>query len=249
MKRGQITIFIIIAVVVIALTAIIFLSRDSFKIGGIPESIDPVYNEFQSCFEATSNEGVHYIASHGGYYDVPFETSIVYFTEDIPYYFLESKNYTPTIEIIEEELAKYISENLNSCFDLESYKTRGFEIENENYSILAKINEDNIEIKMLNKITVIKGEDKSRFNTKTNLDYNIKNLHEASVEIIKSYIENPGTICLTCLEEISEKNSVKILAVPHEDPSIYEDDIIWFLINDKEDTSEKKLNWIFIVEQ
>ena len=102
---------------------------------------------------------------------------------------------------------------------------------------------------MLNKITVIKGEDKSRFNTETNLDYDLKKFHEASVEIIKSYIENPGTICLTCLEEISEKNNVNILAVPHEDPSIYEDDIIWFLINDKEDTSEKKLNWIFIVEQ
>ena len=249
-KKGQITIFIIVAIFIVGIIIGFFVIKNYVKTGEIPSSFDSFQNSFLSCLEYTSNEGIYYIAKHGGYYDVPFESSIIYFTEDIPYYYLNSINYVPSISIVEKELGKYISSNLEGCLFLENFEGQGFSINVEEYSILTEISNGNINVKMLNTLTVSKGNDTTQFrNLEVDLNYNLKNLHTTSKEIVEMYSKNPGAICLTCLEEISEKNNVEITASPVLDVSIFENDIIWFFINSKDDVSEDKLIWVFVVEQ
>lgn len=253
-KRGQVTIFIIVAILLIAIVAFFYISSNSSNssLGAeqIPSNIEPVYRDFQSCFEKASDEGIHYIATHGGYYEVPYETSIRYFTEEIPYYFLDSKGHIPSRNLVEKELSKYISDNLKDCFNLENYKEKGFSINGKNYSIFANIDEKIVNVKMADTLTIAKGNDTSEFdNIELDLNYNLKSLHAASVDLVDSYLEKPGSICLTCFDKISNKNEVYINTLPIGDISVFENNIIWFYITNKDDVSENKLTWVFIVEQ
>ena len=50
-KRGQVTIFIIIAIVLVASVAGFVMFKKGLFHGAIPSSIKPVYNSFLSCVE------------------------------------------------------------------------------------------------------------------------------------------------------------------------------------------------------
>ena len=249
-KRGQLTIFIIIVILIVAVIVIFFMFRDNLKIGGVPHNIEPFYINLISCLENTANEGVYFIAAHGGYYNVPFSSSIIYFTDDIPYYYLENNNLVPEIEDVEKELGDYISENLEDCVDLEFYKNQGFEINIREYSILTNINEGEIDIKMLNSITIDKGDEVDILkNIEINIKKDLSNLYYASVEIVDSYSQKPGFVCLTCLDEIASEYDVNIESVPVNDVSVFNNDIIWYFITNKYDNSYDKLKWVFVVEK
>jgi len=176
-KKGQVTIFIVIAVVLIGAIAFFFSIRGNLLVSEIPASIEPVYTSFLFCFEEISKEGIYYIASHGGYYLVPNESSITYFTEKIPYYYLDSKKRVPPLNLIEKELGDYISKNLEGCFNLEDFKRQGFNIK-ANYSILTKIEEDSVKIKMEHPMTIEKGGTSAQIKEELNFDSNFKNLYD-----------------------------------------------------------------------
>ncbi|MBR9702117.1 hypothetical protein GOV13_04310 [Candidatus Pacearchaeota archaeon] len=249
-ERGQVTIFIIIALVIVGVVLLFFVARGNLSTNDIPASFEPAYNNLQSCFEEVSNEGAYAITLQGGYYNVPTDSSVVYFTEEVPYYYLDSKNYVPELETIEEELGDYISKNLDDCLDLEDFDKQGFEIDKGKSRISTKINERNIEIKIVSPITIRKGEDSIELkDIKLELDYDIKNLYLASKEIVEDYSKKPGVVCLTCLEKLSQENNVAIEAIPMEEIIEGDKNVLWFLITNKEDTSEDKLTWRFVVEQ
>ena len=54
LKRGQVTIFIIIAVILVSSVILFFIFRESIVSREIPVSIEPVYTSFLTCLEFTS---------------------------------------------------------------------------------------------------------------------------------------------------------------------------------------------------
>ncbi len=250
-KRGQVTIFIIIAIILIAAVALYFVFRDKISIDNIPSEIEPVYINIISCLEETIEEGVEYLVLHGGYYEVPKSISITYFTEDIPYYYLNSREYVPSVERVERELKNYIHNYLSNCLNFEDFEEQGYEIREGDLLVSVNIKEEEIRTKLDYPLTLTKGDStKSLREFESIIEFNIPKFIETSQEIVSSYSEKPGFVCMTCLEEISEVQNVEIKATPVQDVSIFEENnIIWFSISDKEDYSIDKLNWMFIVEQ
>jgi len=250
-KRGQVTIFIIIAIILIAAVALYFVLRDKISVDKIPIEVEPVYTNLISCIEKTTEEGVEYLALHGGYYEVPKSISIAYFAEDIPYYYLNSRKYVPSIERVEGELENYIHNYLSNCLNFEEFENQGFEIKEGDLLVSVNMKEEEIRTKLDYPLTIKKGKSTKRLREfEIEIDSNVKKLLEVSEEVVDSYLEKPGFVCITCLEEISEAQDVEIKATPVQDVSIFEENnIIWFSISDKEDYSVDKLNWMFIVEQ
>ena len=244
-KRGQVTIFIIIAIVLIAAIGLYFVFRDSFNVKEIPSEIDFVYVHIISCLEETTEQGINYISLQGGYYEVPKQLSIEYFSKDIPYYYLNSKVYVPSIEIVEEGLEEYIYINLENCLNFEDFEEQGFEINKGNLLVSTNIKENKVNIKVDYPITITKGESIQLKEFKIEIRSNIEKLLFVSGEIVNSYSETPGFICLTCLEEISKINNVEIKATPLSEISLVEDNIVWFSVSD----SEYELNWEFVVKE
>ena len=57
-KRGQLTIFIIIAIVLVAGIGGFFLIRDKIMITRIPANIEPAYKTFLTCLEENAEVGI-----------------------------------------------------------------------------------------------------------------------------------------------------------------------------------------------
>lgn len=144
MKRGQITIFIILGIIILILISIIVIFRNSIfqndfdiearKSSQVPEQIKPIKSFIDSCVELTSREALDIIGLQGGYINIPidrvprgpfneFSNSLEVVPNNlVAYWFYESSNniqktQVPSIEDMEVEINNYINLNLGSCLE------------------------------------------------------------------------------------------------------------------------------------
>lgn len=140
--RGQLSIFIIIAIVVVALIFGYFLLRGTISVRGIPGSIQPAYTGFLSCLEEDTNAGISVLESQGGYVELPefepgseympFSSQLTFAGSPVPYWYYVSgnniqKEQVPTKGEMEDQLEGFIEERLRDC-NLRSYYDEGFVI-------------------------------------------------------------------------------------------------------------------------
>ena len=79
-NKGQVTIFIIIAIVLVVGIVAFFVYRGSITTLIIPSNIEPVYTSFLVCLEDYSLIGIDTLESQGGYIEIPaFEPGSAYF--------------------------------------------------------------------------------------------------------------------------------------------------------------------------
>jgi len=142
-KRGQVTIFIIIAIFIIVFVAGYFALRGTVsKIAGIPESINPIYSNFLSCLEEELSSGIDILESNGGYIELPefdppsgympFSNQLDFLGNPIPYWYYISgnniqKEQIPSKNEIEEQLERFMEEEARGCSP-DNYYEQGFEI-------------------------------------------------------------------------------------------------------------------------
>ena len=172
-KKGQLTIFIIIAIVVIAGVAAFFVFRGSFTLTEIPPSIEPVYNSFLSCLEEDTLAGISILGSHAGYIELPefqpasiympFSNQLDFLGNGIPYWYYVSgnniqKEQVPSEKNMEEQLADYISEKARDC-NFENYHDEGFEVLLGEPSTEVRIDSNDVEIRVNMDFTVERGND------------------------------------------------------------------------------------------
>ena len=70
-KKGQTTIFIIIAIIIVAAVAGYFIFRDKVSISKIPASMQPIYTSFLQCLEEDTLVGIDILESQAGYIYLP----------------------------------------------------------------------------------------------------------------------------------------------------------------------------------
>jgi hypothetical protein len=241
MKKGQVTIFIIVAILIVGLGVTFFVFRDNLNIGKPSLEIAPINTKIISCLESTSEEGINYVSLRGGYYTIPNSLYFSYFTDEVPYYYINSKLNIPSIARIESELRNYVIENLKDCINISSFEEQGFDITEGNLSVSINVDEDSVEVKTNYPLAIKKGEDTSKLK-EFNVDVisSLNRLYDASGEIANLYNKNPGFVCLNCLEDASIKYNVEARAT-----SLTDNNVIWFSVLD----SETELNWRFVVEQ
>src|SRR3989339_598316 len=91
-KRGQLTIFIIIGIVFLAIITLFFiLNKDLIPLTNDAD-INNVFLFQENCMNQIDVQTIFKISMQGGYYDIP-KQSILY---GIPYYGLNGKNIMPT---------------------------------------------------------------------------------------------------------------------------------------------------------
>ena len=69
-KRAQITVFIILAIVIIGAIAGYFLVKKPF-VASVPPALAPAYNYYISCVEGIAKTGADIMARQGGYLELP----------------------------------------------------------------------------------------------------------------------------------------------------------------------------------
>ncbi len=172
-KRGQLTIFIILAIVVVGGLVAYFALRDKVFVEQIPQNMRSVYDYYLSCLEETSEEGISLLGEQGGYIEVPefvpgsqympFSSQLDFFGQPVPYWMYVSgnnllKEQVPEKAGMQNQLEDYIEERISNC-DFSDFELQGYDVYIEEGDVDAKIEEKNVEIKVNNKVTIFYGND------------------------------------------------------------------------------------------
>lgn len=167
-QKGQVTIFVIIAILIVAAVGIFFVFKDDLIRTPIPVSIEPVYMQFLDCVEENVLVGIDVIESQGGYISLPefekgsgyypFSSQLEFAGSAVPYWYYVSgngfeKEQIPSLSYMENELEGFVESQIHDC-DFNSYYDQGFLIlkENPKAKVNIKDNEIKVEIDMDMKI-------------------------------------------------------------------------------------------------
>jgi hypothetical protein len=129
-KRGQITIFIVIGVIllIIFILSLYIISKVSEK-AEIAEEAETVFETTSiksyvtSCLKEVSDKGAWIIGAHGGYID-PNVDYTYYQGEKLPY--LDPNIHT--LNDTEIEFSNYIIDEIETCFNFQIFEDMGFNI-------------------------------------------------------------------------------------------------------------------------
>ncbi|PIN80907.1 hypothetical protein COV16_00195 [Candidatus Woesearchaeota archaeon CG10_big_fil_rev_8_21_14_0_10_34_8] len=127
-KRGQITIFVILGIVIVASLILLFTFRKDIlpptTEAGINAQMREAKNMITDCLEKESLEPINKIALQGGYLSPGVDTFRLWNDTQISYlcFNIENqdncRNRLLTIRNMEEQLSKVIENNLPTCVDL-----------------------------------------------------------------------------------------------------------------------------------
>ncbi len=205
-KEGQVTIFIIIAVLIVAAMALFFVFRGGLGLG--QSSLDPetekVYLFVEDCVQGNLEEALYWIGQGGGYY---LSGNIIN-SNGVPYYIYNGQFYYPELEDINNEISSYINFNIDYCLGrFEDFPQ--FNISKGEISSTTEIKDEEVVSKINYPIMVQRGEEKTRIEDfEAKIYSRIKEMHKFAGEIIGNY--SAEGLCLSCMYETAETLDFKV---------------------------------------
>ena len=167
-NKAQVTIFIIIAIVLVAGVITIYLLTPSLTQSSIPKDIEPVYSYYQSCIESETQIGAFILGQKSGYIEnpefspgsefMPFSSELDFLGTGVPYWYYISGNnikreQIPSKEKMQEQLSTYLEQRIQDC-NFQKFQEKGFAIILEEPTIKTKINPTTIETQVNQKLTI-----------------------------------------------------------------------------------------------
>ena len=218
LKKGQISIFILLGVILIVAVGFLLFVNNSEEENEVETSIAQSFdNSFirtytDSCLKNTAESGLILIGNRGGYYKLNKYT-FNFFNNEIPYYFyLYADNY-PNEDYIEQQISLYIKDNINSCLkNLSIMENYGYQIDFKEIAISTNINEKDISIKMIYPVELVKNNNKQiieEFNIKIG-KFELKKIIQTSQKITDLFVQDSKNLCISCITQISEDSGLYI---------------------------------------
>src|SRR3989344_5913739 len=218
LKRGrlaQISVFIIVAVVLVAGLILFFVFREGLTFNRVPQEFQPVYNYYLSCIEDETLYGSTIAGQQGGYIDIdalgfspgsihmPFSNQLDFLGNSVPYWYYISgngvvKEQVPSKEKIETELNGFVEERLPYC-DFSSFIEQGYRIElSEVAEVSTRVNENNILVNVEQPLNIYFGNDSYRATShEKKVDSNFGKFYDLAQKIYQDnkkslFLENYG---------------------------------------------------------
>jgi hypothetical protein len=203
-KAGQVTIFILTGVAIsIMFLFIFYLQRNvaaNTEIENL-KSFESVKSFVNSCMEDIGDRGIYFIGLHGGHYynyTIDEEDPII----NIPYYWYNQQNLMPSKETIQDELSKYVEQELQDCLDFNVFS--GYNISTGNIEANSIITNNNIKINVDFPIEAVRGEEifkADKFLSTVNLDFDYK--YEIIKKIMEEQEKAPNSVPIGFLSELA----------------------------------------------
>lgn len=204
-SKGQVTIFIIIAILIVAGILAYFFLRSSLTGTTIPSQMEPAYANFLSCLEGATTTGASVLNSQGGYIYLPefepgssympFSSQLNFLGNPIPYWYYVSgnnieKEQIPTKRMMENQLGTFIEQRMNNC-DFTSYYSQGFEIFWTEPKSKINIKEDRIEVTLDSALKISKNDETAVIRThKITMRSQLGNLYDSAKKVYDKQQEN-----------------------------------------------------------
>lgn len=235
-KKGQLTIFIILGIILVASVALYFVFR-----GGIVQEYSitdtgNVKNFVDDCIEQVGIDVLKQVSEGGGYY-FPSDKST---SSGLTIYYSEGQDYILPKEEIEEEISEFFKENLFFC-------TRNFidfpelEINQEDIEVNTLIGDEAVSFEVDYPIRITKGEssDLLRDFEKT-IPVRVGVVYDVSKEIVQSSREE---ICLSCILDKSLENDLYV-----DLNDLNENEVMFVVRDENSKLNDEPLEWVFVID-
>lgn len=188
-KRGQIAIFVIIAVIIVLGIAGFFLLKDRAEdTTNIPDEFVPLSTNIQNCVDNLSLNSVVLAGITGG--KISSEGDLLDINDSyISWGYYEGEDKLPDLSEIEGNIENFIHESLPSCFIVNTYS--GYEISFEESVAKAEIGEETVLIKVNYPYNALKGENRIRVNPVYDSEIRVQlgKMHQTAESIIQRHQE------------------------------------------------------------
>jgi hypothetical protein len=198
-KGGQVTIFIIMAVLVVALGVLIFLYFPEIVSKVSPETKNPA-GFIQNCIEEQIEDNTEIILKQGGDFVVNSNGGYLYKKESdnearyVKYICYTADSHVPCInqepflrEHFEDEILESIEEDMQGCFNnlVKSYENKGYDVDLEEGIPQVKILPNVISTNFNRTLTLAKGDENERYeNFQINLDSHLYDMLGVAENIV-----------------------------------------------------------------
>lgn len=224
-NRAQVSVFVILAVVIVAIGAGVYFlkkplpSESYFENQEIKQKVNNIKESARECMKQTTLDSLDIIGMQGGYYKKPneaFDLGYIF----IPYYYYEGRILVPSKKTIENELADYVDGNLERCIDM--IDNQGFDISYTDPKTKSSISND--EVLFYTDMTLtIKKESKSTTYEfkKEKIIYKSKfsDFLEIAEYISDSLEKNSSRICITCINDMAENKKIHVEIMDFSQPN------------------------------
>ena len=231
-KNAQLTIFIIISILIVAVVVLFFSLRGTLqKEKPVSPEIAPIKNFVQTCLDDSLEDVVFKVGENGGYYFPPKVSTPVL---EVPYYIKDNKNLMPPKENIENEISRGIARELIFCledfslfpeYEITKGKMNSPEVVIESERVFVEVNYP---------LTIQKGGSKSKIEDfSSEVPVRLGIVYDAVAEFINGEIENEE-YCASCLLESLIKNDLYVNSFD------YDENIKIFILRDFNSKINKK---------
>ena len=208
-KRGQITLFLVVGILLLALSAGIFYlvktrvtepltTEGETTLSGL--RLKPQITSFvESCIKKVAIPGIYLMSIQGGLL-YPDDPQTILLTENsiINYGYLNGARHL-LLEKMEEDLGTYVHESINTCLkDFSDFKKEGITfIKKNDQDITTSIEDDQVLVRLSYSGEFTKGDDVLRIDTySAKIPLHLGRLFKEAKEVIDKQQENPSHLDL-----------------------------------------------------
>lgn len=200
-KKGQVTLFIILAIIIVAAAVIYFSFRENIteKIGSF-SGANAVKEYVDECFLSVSEEVVYAVGNGGGHFFSPEVSD----ERGFSYHQVEGKNNFPSLHDLENEINLFIFINMFGCLN-NFEKFSNFEIKGGEMKVISEIYNDSVTVELNYPLFIQKGEGVVRYeNFETAvIPVRLGEMHLVMSELIQDDYYGGGGVCISCMVDLA----------------------------------------------
>jgi len=230
MKKGQVTVFIIVGLLIVGIVGGVGysikvqkdaeLSEEYFSSIDIKPQVNNIQSSILNCMDKVSRDGLEEIGIQGGYYDKPkkfFDLEWAF----IPYYYYEGDFFMPSKKTIESELSKYVNDKVIVCLD--EIDSGNFKMNYKTANTRTFIREKEVEFNIDLGIEIAKESNKITLELEelpVFVDSALTSILEVAEYYTYTHKEDPKMVCISCLGEMAEERDLYVDTINFDENSI-----------------------------
>ena len=215
-KFGQISVFIILAIVLVSAGGIAYyMSKNTgtnnyFLQSDVKPGFDNIKNSVYECMQSTSLDSLDLVGIQGGYYKEPKEFFDLGWAF-IPYYYKQGSFLMQTNSEIQNQLGLYVDDNLNSC--LENIKVDDFSLTYTKPKTKTIISKEEVKFTIDMPVIVKKADKTTQLQLRDNSISQKSQLYDMidiARYITDSHKEDPNMICISCVADMARERGLYV---------------------------------------
>ncbi len=196
-RKGQVTVFVIIAIVIIAAVATYFIIKANTAPNKTSSNFEPIENSFLNCIQQKAQNGIKILETKGGYIVdpsfipgstyMPYSSQLDFLGIGIPYWRSISGNnlpinQVPTKDQMQTQLSNYLESQIADC-NFNSFTAQGFKVNEGTPRVQTTINDNNVVVNLNMDLSMSKGNESDVVtNHQVQVDSTIGSLYNDAVK-------------------------------------------------------------------